>query len=57
MYCRFKCDNCGEWHPLEQFTNDQLRAFAKLVLIHPFEPFTREEWVKILLAEFKKRGM
>lgn len=57
MYARFKCDNCKEWHGLDNFDAKQLKMFLVLALKYQFEPFSAQEWAKVIAAEMKRRGL
>jgi len=57
MFCRFKCICCEQWHGLGELSNQDLRTFLKIAMIDPPEPFSKSQWLLIVHAELKRRGV
>lgn len=55
MYARFKCDNCSEWHGLDEIPTSHLFKAYLCFTVDPPPPFDGRTWGLIITAEQKRR--
>ena len=59
MQINYKCMFCPEWHELNSWPSREIGNFARNLRnwrIDPPPPFSRDEWVKILVTELTRRS-
>ncbi len=59
MQINYKCPHCPEWHEMNTWSNRDIGNYLKGLRNYNapvIEPFSRFEWIRILVAELQRRA-
>ncbi len=55
VLCRYKCESCGDWHPLSNIPTHELMGAWFSFILSPPEPFGKEVWDMLFREELRRR--